>query len=31
VDLAVDGTQVKLDGDVLTIGDVEIQVRDARQ
>src|SRR5262249_19080446 len=31
VDVTVDGTQVKLDGDVLKIGDVEIQVRDVGQ
>jgi hypothetical protein len=29
VDVAVDGTQVQLDGDVLKIGDVEIEVKDA--
>lgn len=31
VDVVVDGTQVQLEGDVLKIGDVEIQVRDAGQ
>jgi hypothetical protein len=30
VDVVRDGVQVKLEGDVLQIGDVEVEVRDAR-